>query len=142
MAQNFYYKNTEHHQENEIGNYQQMQLGDLFNPAGRILKTKLEVLTLEFFQRINIKTENLSSISNQERELREHIEVLTRQANYQLRSHQEKRVFYESLAKLKQERRNQHTDCWKDIFMLMNELLEVWDRHEQVKARSQFLNAA
>lgn len=117
-------------------------IDNLIHRKGRLFRTKMEVLAFEIVQRLCIKSTNLESLDAQQTGLIERLRSLDRQAQYHLRDHQEKRTFYEAMVKLEQERRSQHVECWRDVVMVMRDLLEVWESHENAKVRSQFINHA
>ena len=117
-----------------------LDLENLFGHKGRILHTKLEVFASEIFERFRIRVQNLASIDQDENKLYLLLEKLDRQARYHTRDHIEKRVLYELLFKVKQERREQDVECWRDIVMVMRDFLYTWDAHEQMRSRALFLN--
>ena len=117
-----------------------LDINDLFDSKGRILHTKLEVLASEIFERFRIRVQNLASIGQDENKLYLLLEKLDKQARYHSREHIEKRVFYELLFKINQEKRQQDVECWRDVVMVMRDFLYVWDAHEQMRSRAIFLN--
>lgn len=142
-------------------------LSDLFTPAGyalpeptptdavsagtideivsdkrRIIRTKLEVVASEIFERLRIRTKNLAAIERDEETLYAMLATLDRSARYHLRDQGDKRILYELLFTAKQERRSQDAECWRDIVLVMRDLLEVWDAHELAKSRSKLFTDA
>ena len=59
--------------------------------------------------------------------------------NYHLREHREKGTFYQKVFDLERERRDQDTDCWRDIVLVLRDFLTFWDEYERAKARGAFL---
>jgi hypothetical protein len=119
-----------------------LEIENLFEQKRRIVHTKLEVLASEIFERMRIRTVNLGKIGHDKDRLYEMLLKLDRQANYGRRDHQEKRVLYEVLFKVKQEERQQDTECWRDIVLVMRDFLYAWEVREQMQARALFLNHA
>jgi len=115
---------------------------DLFGQKRRIIHTKLEVLASEIFERMHIRTLNLGRLEKDKMDVYEMLARLDRHANYHLRDHQEKRVLYEVLFKVKQEARQQDVECWRDIVMVMRDFLYAWEVREHMQARAMFLEHA
>ncbi len=115
-------------------------LENLLHSKGRILKTKLEVLTAEILQRLNLREVNLTRIRQDQSSLQEILHGLTRQANYHQREHREKVPLYQRQLELKKELRSQDVDCWKDIVLVMRDFLAIWEAHEQARSRAIFMN--
>lgn len=118
------------------------EIENLFGQKRRIVHTKLEVLASEIFERIRIRTVNLGKIGKDKLDLYEMLIKVDHLANYGRRDHQEKRVFYELLFKVKQEERQQDVECWRDIVLVMRDFLYAWEVREQMQARALFLNHA
>ena len=130
-------------QENELPSSHTLSPGaldQLLNSKSRILKTKLEVLTAEVLQRLNIRDVNITRIGHDQNLLSEITQVLSRQANYGQREHKEKTPLYGKGFDLERERRAQDAECWRDIVMVMRDFLNIWEAHEQAKSRAIFLN--
>ena len=118
------------------------EIENLFEQKRRIVHTKLEVLASEVFERMRVRTLNLGKIGHDKDRLYKMLVDLDRQANYHLREHQDKRVFYEVLFKVKQEERQEDVECWRDIVLVMRDFLYAWEVREQMQARAMFLNHA
>jgi len=118
------------------------EMENLFEQKTRIVHTKLEMLASEIFERMRIRTLNLGKIERDKDCFYEMLRQLDRQANYHLREHQDKRVFYEVLFKVKQEERQQDVECWRDIVLVMRDFLYAWEVREQMQARAMFLEHA
>jgi len=118
------------------------EIENLFEQRRRIVHTKLEVLASEIFERMRIRTVNLGKTEHDKDRLYEMLRLLERQANYHLREHQDKRVLYEVLFKVKQEERQQDVECWRDIVLVMRDFLYAWEVREQMQARAMFLDHA
>ena len=121
---------------------QTVEVENLFEQKRRIVHTKLEVLASEIFERMRIRTLNIGKIEHDKDRLYEMLVKLDRQANYRLREHQEKRVLYELLFKVKQEGRQEDVECWRDIVLVMRDFLYAWEVREQMQARAMFLEHA
>lgn len=118
------------------------EIENLFEQKRRIVHTKLEILASEIFERMRIRTLNLTRLEKDKLDLYQMLTRLDRQANYHLREHQDKRVFYEVLFKFKQEERQQDVECWRDIVLVMRDFLYAWEVREQMQARAMFLSHA
>lgn len=115
-------------------------LEELLHSKGRILKTKLEVLTAEILQRLNLREVNLTRIRQDQSSLQDLLNGLNRQANYHQREHREKAPLYQRRLELEKELRSQDVDCWKDIVLVMRDFLAIWEAHEQARSRAIFIN--
>jgi len=100
------------------------------------------VFASEIFERLRLRTVNLSRLERDRADLYAMVQNLDRQARYRMREHQEKRVLYELLFKAKQEERLQDVECWRDVVLVMRDFLNAWDAHEQMQARAIFLDHA
>ena len=117
-------------------------LDHLLHSKSRILRTKLEVLASEIQARFAMWDRNLERIGSE----KDHVESLlnqsTRLARYRLREPNEGTRLRESSLQLDSQRRQEDIQCWRDVVMVMRDFLEVWEVHEQAKARSIFINHA
>jgi hypothetical protein len=116
-------------------------LDQLFGGRTTILKTKLEVFATEIFDRLTIRSHNLLKISEDEERVSTMLDRLAVQANYHLREHKEKAMFYELRFELERQKRGEDVECWRDVAQVMKDFLNVWEALEQAKSRSMFLNA-
>jgi hypothetical protein len=114
-------------------------LTDLLHTNTRVLKTKLEAIALSVQERLNIRRQNLGRIADDKDKLSEMLQKITVATNYHLREHREKGTFYQKMFELERERRDQDTDCWKDIVLVLRDFLTFWDEYERAKARGAFL---
>jgi hypothetical protein len=131
-------RNSSHHSFGAGGD----ALDDLIGQKTRILNTKLEVLVLEIVERLRLRSHNIERLNADRYGATLMLSKLSAQANYHLRDHGDKRVFYEVIFNLERERREQDVECWRDIVEVMRDLLAVWEAHEQAKAKAMFLQYA
>jgi hypothetical protein len=117
-------------------------LENLIGLKSHILKTKLEVLATEIAQRWFLRQQNQALIGDEGERVNREQARLSRQVNYQLREPRDLTAFQQQRFRLDQEQRDQETACWKDIVPVLRDFLEVWEAHEQAKARAMFLNHA
>jgi hypothetical protein len=117
-------------------------LGDLIGGKTRILNTKLEVLALEISERLRIRTLNIERLNADQYSATLMLAKLSAHAQYHLRDHSDKRVFYDVLFGLERQRREEDVECWRDIVNVMRDLLMVWEAHEQAKVKAIFLQYA
>ena len=115
-------------------------LGELFGRRTHILKTKLEVITVELFDRVRIRERNLVAIGDDQEKLNQILGIVDRQVRYHFRDSREKASFYDRFFDLEREKRDQDVECWRDVTQLMRDFLEVWEALEQGKSRSIFLD--
>ena len=104
------------------------------------MKTKLEVLAAEILQRLNIRDVNVTRIGHDQNLLKQIVQFLSVQANYQQRQPKEKNPFYEKEFDLEKERRAQDVECWRDVVLVMRDFLTIWEAHEQARSRAIFIN--
>ena len=146
VASNPYQPNVQPSESRDSNNYAPQHsagdIDDLFSDKRRISRTKLEVFASEIFERLRLRTVNLSRLERDRADLYAMVQNLDRQARYRMREHQEKRVLYELLFKAKQEERLQDVECWRDVVLVMRDFLNAWDAHEQMQARAIFLDHA
>ena len=105
----------------------------------RILKTKLEAIASSVQERLKIRKLNGQRIADDKCRLSEMLQSISVGANYHLRDHREKGTLYQKMFELERERRDQDTDCWKDIVLVLRDFLTFWDEYERAKARGAFL---
>jgi hypothetical protein len=114
-------------------------LTELLHTNTRVLKTKLEAITSSVQERLRIRRQNVQRIADDKSKLSEMLQSISVAANYHLREHREKSTFYQKIFELERERRDQDTDCWKDIVLVLRDFLTFWDEYERAKARGAFL---
>lgn len=114
-------------------------LEQLIHQKSGILNRKLEILAAEIWWRLHLTSRNLSSLEDDTARLTDMLNQLDVAANYQVREHQDKGVFYRKLFDLQTEKRSQQVECWRDVVTVMRDFLTFWEGHEQAKARAIFL---
>jgi|ERR1043166_7871390 hypothetical protein len=114
-------------------------LDDLIHANTRILRTKLEVLTAVVQERLKVRRQNIDRIASDQDKVTEIIGRISAAANYHLREHKEKGGLYKAVFELTRERRDQDTECWRDIVLVLRDFLTFWDYYERAKARGAFL---
>lgn len=117
-------------------------IDDLIHQKSVILRTKLEVLTAEVLVRLNILGRNLGSLDEQRERVSEMLNRIDTQARYHLREHRDKGEFYRQLFAIDVERRQQEVECWRDVVMVMQDFLTIWETHQQTQARAIFIEHA
>lgn len=117
-------------------------LDNLLHSKSRILRSKLEVLASEIYARLTMRNRNLSRIDEDKANVEELLQQFTRLARYHLREQQDVGRLRDSALQLEAQRRDEDTQCWRDVVMVMRDFLETWDAHEQARNRSIFLNHA
>ncbi len=134
------YSNVTQQPEND--SLDESDLENLVHQKSKLLHTKLEVLTAEILVRLNVMGRNLRGVDSQQEAVQEMLNRLDNAANYHLREHSEKSIFYQQLFDLQTERRQQEVECWRDVAMVMKDFLEIWETHQQSKGRAIFLEHA
>jgi len=114
-------------------------LTELLHTNTRVLKTKLEAIASAVQERLKIRRQNVGRIADDKYKLSEMLQKISVGANYHLREHREKGTFYQKVFDLERERRDQDTDCWRDIVLVLRDFLTFWDEYERAKARGAFL---
>jgi hypothetical protein len=117
-------------------------LDQLLHLNTRILNSKLEILTSHVHERFRIHARNTERLDADKVIASDLLRRLTVAANYHLREHRETAVLYQTLFALERERREEDVECWRDLVMVMRDLLYVWDGHERAKAKAIFLSHA
>lgn len=115
---------------------------ELLNQKTRILEVKLGVFAAGIVERLRIRTINHARIDRDEERMEQTLATVDRQARYHLREHHDKRVLYEILFDLREQRRAQDSECWRDIMEVLREALLVWESLAQARSRSVFLDHA
>jgi hypothetical protein len=114
-------------------------LDDLIHVNTRILRVKLDAIATTVQERLKIRRDNLTRIADDRDRLSETVQQISVAANYHLRDHREKDRLYQRLFELTRERRDQDTQCWRDIVLVLRDFLTFWDEYERAKARGAFL---
>jgi|ERR1041384_169578 hypothetical protein len=115
-------------------------LTDLLQGKRRILRTKLDVLLIEIRARFAIRDHNLARIEEDKARLEHLISETGRLANYHFREQSDVSGFFRALFDVEAEERQQDTECWRDVVMVMRDFLYAWEAHEQARAKAIFLN--
>jgi hypothetical protein len=114
-------------------------LDDLIHANTRILRTKVEAVAAAVQERLKIRRQNIERIADDHYKLTDLLQHISVAANYHLREHKDKDRLYQRAFELTRERRDQDTDCWKDIVLVLRDFLTFWDEYERAKARGAFL---
>jgi hypothetical protein len=114
-------------------------LDDLIHSNTRILRTKVEMMAAAAQERLKIRRDNITRIADDREKLAEMIQKISVAANYHLRDHKEKDRLYQRSFDLSRERRDQDTECWRDIVLVLRDFVSFWDDYERAKARGAFL---
>ena len=114
-------------------------LDDLLHSKSKILGTKLEVLAFEILWRFGIRAKNLDWLDDDQALVETMLQKLDKAALYHSREHKEKGTLYLSFFRIREQKRQQETECWRDVVMVMRDFLYVWETHEQMKSRAMFL---
>lgn len=117
-------------------------LENLIHQKSKLLKTKLEVLAIEIFSRLEIASQNLARLEDDRVKCDKILLSIGRAANYLLREHKEKGALYKILFDIEREKRQERIECWRDIVMVMRDFLTAWEAHEQSRGRAIFLENA
>lgn len=114
-------------------------LDHLIHTNTRVLRSKLEAIAAALQERLKIRRQNIERIADDRDKLSEMIQQVSVAANYHLRQHKEKGALYQKGFDLAHERRDQDTECWRDIVLVLRDFLGFWDEYERAKARGAFL---
>lgn len=115
-------------------------LDNLLYSKSRILRSKLEVLASEIYARLTMWDRNLARIDSDKSNVEKLLEQFTRLARYHLRDQKDVTQLHDSNLRLEAQRRDEDSQCWRDVVMVMRDFLETWEGHEQAKNRSIFIN--
>lgn len=114
-------------------------MDDLIHVNTRILRAKLETVAAAVQERLKIRKDNIARIAEDREKISEISQQISVAANYHLRDHKEKDRLYQRVFELTRERRDQDTQCWKDVVLVLRDFLGFWDEYERAKARGAFL---
>jgi len=114
-------------------------LDDLIHQKSAILGRKLDILAAEIWWRLQLSAQNLAALNDDKARLQEMLHRLHVAATYHLREHQDKGIVYRRLFDLDTEQRTERIECWRDMVMVMRDFLEVWEAHEQARAKAIFI---
>ena len=114
-------------------------LDDLIHANTRILRTKVKAVAAAVHERLKIRRDNITRIADDRDKLTEIVQQISVAANYHLRDHKEKDRLYQRDFELNRERRDQDTQCWRDVVLVLRDFLTFWDEYERAKARGAFL---
>jgi hypothetical protein len=114
-------------------------LEGLIHGKSDMLAKKLDILASEIKWRLYLASGNLKRLDEDQEKLTSMIERLDRDANYQMRDHQEKAPLYRQLFAIQGEKRSQPIECWRDVIMVMRDFLGVWEAHQLAQNRATFI---
>lgn len=114
-------------------------LDDLIHSNTRILRTKVDAVASAVGERLKIRRQNIGRIAEDQYKLTDLLQHISVAANYHLREHKEKSGLYQKAFELTRERRDQDTECWRDVVFVLRDFLTFWDEYERAKARGAFL---
>jgi hypothetical protein len=89
--------------------------------------------------RFGIRAKNLDRLDEDQVLVETMLQKLDRAALYHSREHKEKGTLYQAFFSIREKKRQQETECWRDVVMVMRDFLYVWETHEQMQARAIFL---
>ena len=112
---------------------------DLLNQRPRILQSSLEVLTLEIFERLHLRTLNFERLDDEKQKLYAMLNQIIIGISYGRRETSESMMVYQQMFALERERRQQDVECWRDIVMVMRDLLHTWEGFAQAKSKAKML---
>ena len=107
-----------------------------------ILDVRFSVAAVQIVERLRIRAQNLQKI------LDEDLEIGSRRCNFEPGSLLPTSPFQELDDKLREEqsglnrqRRSEDKECWRDINMVMRDLLNAWEGLSLAKAKERFLSS-
>ena len=115
-------------------------LDNLLHSKSRLLRSKLEVLASEIYTRLTMWERNLARIDGDKQKVEQLLQQFTRLARYHLRDQNDVTRLHDSNLRLEAQRRDEDSQCWRDVVMVMRDFLETWEAHEQARNRSIFIN--
>ena len=115
-------------------------LDNLLHSKSRLLRSKLEVLASEIYTRLTMWDRNLARIDADKQKVEQLVEQFTRLARYHLRDQKDVTRLHDSNLRLEAQRRDEDSQCWRDVVLVMRDFLETWEAHEQARNRSIFIN--
>jgi hypothetical protein len=115
-------------------------LDNLLHSKSRILRSKLEVLASEIYARLTMWERSLTRIDGDKHKVEQLLDQFTRLARYHLRDPRDVTRLHDSNLRLEAQRRDEDSQCWRDVVIVMRDFLETWEAHEQAKIRSIFIN--
>ena len=122
-----------------ISNGADKTLDDLIHVNTRVLRTKVEAIAAALQERLKIRRDNITRIAEDRDNINDMMQRISVAANYHIRDHKEKDRLYQRVFELTRERRDQDTQCWRDIVLVLRDFLTFWDEYERAKARGAFL---
>jgi len=115
---------------------------DIVNQKTSLLRTKLDVLTAQLHERLNIREDNLHALDYDECRMGTLFHHLYFANGSRYLGGDRRLSWLEGKSfDLQNERRKQDVECWRDIAMLSRDLLAAWEAYEHAKARGQLVSA-
>lgn len=115
-------------------------IDDFINQKNNILKTKLDVLTKELHERLDIRERNITSIDWEECKLDTMLhDLYVIGGRYSYNTGKRRTSLDQQYFKIKEDRRKQEVELWRDITLLTKDLLYAWGEYQQAKARTRLL---
>ncbi len=109
-------------------------LDDFLHQPTKILRTKLEVLVIEMFERFNIKSENLKPLDKERITLSSFIDRFGKWLPSETF-----REYRDQLFGVQKEIRKEKSEAWRDVVNVMRDFLYTWGIYQESKATSIFL---
>lgn len=106
-----------------------------------ILGKKLEVFVAEIAARLALRSQKIDKVCSEREKVEGLIEFIHKKIPYNPALTQQGTMLHQQVFRLEEELRREETDCWRDLVMIMRDLLFAWEGYESARARGRFLNA-
>lgn len=115
-------------------------MDSIISQRSRILKTKLDVLSVQIVERLRIRARNLEAVLSDDVEIGNQLLGLQgqkRQPPYTTFTLEP--MLHQKRFDLGKERRQIDVECWRDLTQIMREFLASWEGFELSRTREQVL---
>ena len=117
-----------------------MSVDDLIGRRTDILATKLDVLTTQMHERLNLRTRHTHSLDYDECSLGTAMNLVYVQSGRYIQGADRRITGLQKQGfDIHEQRRKQDVECWRDVAMLTRDFLGVWEAYQKAKAKAELM---
>lgn len=117
-----------------------MSVDELIGHRKDILATKLDVLTAQMHERLDLRTKHTGSLDYDECRLGTAMRMVYVQSGRYIQGADRRMTGLQKQGfDLEEQRRKQDVECWRDVAMITRDFLGVWEAYEKAKAKAELM---
>ena len=117
-----------------------LSVDQLIGQRRDILATKLDVLTAQLHERLDLWTKHTDSLDYDDCRLGTAIHTLYVQSGRYIQGADRRMTGLQKQGfDITEQRREQDVECWRDVAMLTRDLLGVWEAYQKAKAKAELI---